>query len=223
MSVAVSLRRLGLLVVCCTLVFSLAGVASTTPTLPTNLHVFDTAGPSGFINPGVLVGFNPQPDPPGDNAAVDLVNPYAPTFDLPSSLFLLGDGSVTILFGIHGPGGDPVSFSLPGSDPMPNSDHRGTYQFDAFVGTQGFQVTLDLSGFAGGWQGFNPQPDPPGFGGQFVGFSFIGDPAMTVHLDALDANGNVVGPYAFTQAPEPASMLLVISGVVGLALRRKRR
>ncbi|HZT78543.1 MAG TPA: hypothetical protein VFA27_17975 [Vicinamibacterales bacterium] len=32
-----------------------------------SMEVVDAAGgTTGFTNPGVLVGFNPQPDPPGD-------------------------------------------------------------------------------------------------------------------------------------------------------------
>jgi PEP-CTERM motif len=213
-------RWIRALLIGCAVLLPCAVFAASTPTLPHNLDYFGTAGPSGYINPGVLVGFNPQPDPPGDNAMPDLTNPYEPVFTQP------GVGEFTILFGIHDSAGSPVSFDLPTGGPIYNSD-KGEYEYNflAAVGSQGFSVVLDLGGFDGSWQGFNPQPDPPGFGGQFVGFSFQStpaDPMMTMQLFALDPNGNSAGPYAFTPAPEPMSLVLLGSGLAGILLRKRQ-
>src|SRR5579871_4293651 len=55
--------------------------SNTSPTLPTHLQYFDTTG--GIINPEVLFGFNPQPDPPGFGPLADLTNPLRPTIIQP--------------------------------------------------------------------------------------------------------------------------------------------
>jgi hypothetical protein len=199
------------------LLSGLAGVpalASTTAiTLPHNLDLFSTTG--GFVNPEVLVGFNPQPDPPGDNASPDLTNPLDPSITQP------GTGTFTILFGMKGPTGDPFSFNATGA---PNSD--GVYQF--FVTGDGsvFKVSFDIGGFNGSWVGFNPQPDPPGFGGSFVGFAFQGDASLqwNVQEGSLDTNGDFVsqGPLGFALVPEPAAVSILGLGLAGIGLARRK-
>lgn len=207
-----------------------------------DLHYFSTSGPGGFINPSVLVGFNPQPEPPGDAVGLNtqsdpsgfqhdppepdlnLSDPTHPTLTQP------GEGTFSILFGIHGPSGDPVTFHLPDGDPILREGH-GYHNFFATIGEQAFRVSFDIGGYTGGWAGFNPQPEPPGdFGGpNSVGFLFTGDPSLTVTLEA--GNGGIddfssAGLYAFTEVsspvPEPGSLGLVGLGVAGIVCSRRR-
>jgi hypothetical protein len=193
MSRALLLRHLAPAAV---LTLAWAGQANASPlgpppiTLPHNLDFLATSGP-GPVDPALLVGFNPQPDPPGDNAAIDLRNPSDPSIDQP------GSGVFTILFGMHGhgPGGDPYSFTVPTGGPL-ISGRLATFKLLAQGDGSVFQASFDISGYTGGWVDFNPQPDPPGFGGSFVGFSFISSPlaldpiySWTLQEGHLDPNG----------------------------------
>lgn len=164
---------------------------------------------SSFLSPEVLVGFNPQPDPPGFSDVVDLANRMDPSIGFSTGTPV----TTTIVFGMHGPGSsDPYSAS-PG---LFTSNSDGTrYVFDETGDGSVFQVTFDISGYTGGFNSFNPQPDPPGD----VGFVFTGDPMMHFHID-LQLPGAGLAPLSFI--PEPASLGLLMMGVGGLmGLRRK--
>src|SRR6266852_425470 len=59
------------------MVAAFAGIASADtlpPTLPHNLHHFDTSGPGG-AEPCWFLGFTPMPDPAGDNQPADQRDP----------------------------------------------------------------------------------------------------------------------------------------------------
>lgn len=174
----------------------------------TPYHYFATTGP-GITNPGVLVGFNPQPDPPGSDARLDLTNPYHPV------LTQDGSGEFTVVFGLRGNSGSPTSFALPLDDP----DIAGRYQFLASVDGQEFRVTFDIGGYLGGWSGFNPQPDPPGYELNFVGFSFQGDPSLSILLESGSSGPGgftSTGTYSFSEeagVPEPGTWLLATLGL----------
>lgn len=187
-----------------------------TPTLPHNLEFFATSGP-GPVNPGVLVGFNPQPDPPGDVARADLTNPIDPSITQP------GVGPFTILFGLGVPGGSPFSFIVPPGGPS----RDGLFSFLATGDGSVFRAGFDISGFAGGWVGFNPQPDPPGdFAGSFVGFEFTGDPTLHWTLEQGLLDGDVFIPFGFKSfavVPEPATLALFGTGLAALIGVRRRR
>jgi len=182
--------------------------------LPHELHVFATSGP-GPVDPAVLVGFNPQPEPPGNVNAVSLRNPVDPSITLP------GRGSFTVLFGMHGPTpGDPYSIA-PGIF-TDHGDGTADYQFAVTGDGSVFQASFDISGYGGGWVGFNPQPDPPGdFGLGSVGFVFDGDPMLTWHIDAPLPGGNEFAPLRFREVPEPAGLGLLLLGA-GAVMRLRR-
>ena len=218
------LRRLGLLAAAAfALLPQFAAAVPYTGELAQDLHFFETA--SGFVNPAVLVGFNPQPEPPGDRSRVDLGNPIQPTITLE------GAGLFTIVFGMHSPGGGggagrPYSFLLPDGDPVVRGDHA-FYQFHAFGDGSVFQISFDIGGFTGGWAGFNPQPEPPGdFGQSFVAFGFIGDPSLAVTIEegTIDNGAFVRDSFlTFREVPEPAGALpLIAFGLFALGCLRGR-
>ncbi len=195
---------------------TISGPPPITAPLPHNLQYFATSGP-GPIDPGVLVGFNPQPDPPGDIAKADLSNPVDP------SITQLGTGNFTILFGLVGPGGTTFSFKVPPGGP--NAD--GVFSFLATGDGSVFRAGFTISGFDGSWVGFNPQPDPPGdYGSSFVGFDFVGDATLHWTLEQGTLNGDLFVPegfLSFTAVPEPAPLAVLGFGLAALTTVRRRR
>jgi hypothetical protein len=191
-----------------------AAALATTPytgALPTGLHSLATTG-SGPINPGVIVGFNPQPDPPGDNPFIDFANPEHP------GITQQGTGVFTIIFGLTGPTGDPFSYQF--GQTAPNSD--GRFSFLALGDGSVFQVNFDVGGLTGSWGSFNPQPDPPGI----IGFGFVGDPTLSWDIvpGTLDANG-AFSPSGdpLIETVEPATIALFGVGLAGIAGMRRRK
>ena len=158
-------------------------------------HGFALIGSGGPINPGVLVGFNPQPDPPGDVLipTISLRNPFAPMithlaasegWQFQLAFTGLGDGGAHLL---------PDAPNADGVDPA-------------------------------SWVGFNPQPDPPGnfLAGQF-NFATPGDPFMGFSL-TIDGTPISFAFVDGGGVPEPAEWVLLIAGfgLVGVILRRRR-
>ncbi len=195
---------------------SLAQAASvvTTP-LPTHLFQFTTTG--GLSNPGVILGFNPQPEPPGlpYGGTLDMSHPTAPSLLLPPAL-----GSYSVLIGLLIPG-NPVRAMDP--QPAPNSD--GNTGFEVTFGDGSvFKIDLHIDGLIGDWASLNPQPLPPGFsalGTSFYGFT--GDPMATISIFELVPNGDPL-PLFFSLVPEPASMaLLTLPLLATVALRRRAK
>jgi hypothetical protein len=163
---------------------ALAGVTppSSGP-LTHNLHAMLLSG-GPFVNPEVLLAFNPQPDPPGDNTVLDLSDPTAPNLLLPAVF-----GTYSLLVGMEGASsGDPYTFNVPGGGPTDIGGGVSAFSFTAAGDGAQFRITLGITGFSSDSGAFNPQPDPPGFG--IAGFTFFGDPGVTAHIYELDANSN---------------------------------
>jgi hypothetical protein len=173
----------------------------------------------GPINPGVIVGFNPQPDPPGDGddgALIALLNPADPVLFSPAR-----GGSFSFLIGLLMPGDGSV---LPLPD-APNGDGMTAERF--MLDGHLFEIGLAFSGPGaidpGSWVGFNPQPDPPGdvLGGAFS-FNVEGDPFMGFNISI---DGNALDFALAPGVPEPSAWGLMLLGFGGLgaALRSRRR
>ena len=190
-------------------------------TFPSGFAGFKLKTSGGPINPGVLVGFNPQPEPPGDagfdqhnppgfRTGISLLNPNVaflnnPTdggaFDFLIALLDLDDGAL-----------------LPAVRP-PNADGFTGFRTDI----KGHDISVSLQ-FGGSeitsfsWGAFNPQPDPPGdWGAGAIGFAH--DPFMAFRM-SVDGN-----PLSFSMTPEPGTWGLMLTGFfgLGLALRARRR
>ena len=194
---------------------SAADAAGAAPnyTVPDGSKGFRFMTQGGVLNPEVLVGFNPQPDPPGFGGSRDLTPGGGPVTRIFSPLSDTGYGFLIALLNV-GPGGmEPLP-------PAPNSDGNTGI---SFLG-DGSVFHLDLN-FAGpgnaiDWAAFNPQPEPPGFwfGAQF-GYPTVGDPVATLSLTEDERRLTLT----LAPVPEPAAwalMLIGVGAIGGLARRR---
>lgn len=182
-------------------------------TFPDGAKGFALASHGGVVNPGVLVGFNPQPDPPGDNTLIGLLIPGNPVLqnDDPGPNYMLE-------FAITGLGPGTIPFPA-----APNTDGRTGFRQE--IGGHTVDVNFAFSGPGpvdpASWVAFNPQPDPPGdvLGGTFAFGGVAGDPifSFTVQLDGRF--------LTFSPAPEPAAWTTMILGfgLLGATLRRRGR
>jgi hypothetical protein len=191
--------------------------------------LFALQASNGPVNPGVEVGFNPQPDPPGEPLTLlDLLDSTRPVLTVPAS----GERSFRFLFAL-GTSGDVSPFELvlePPPDPdrlrIEARDRNGKtlLTIDAFVAfSDGGH--LDPASIVG----FDPQPDPPGAADSIgIDFSFFAPavgagrgvgPFATLSFEMHDAAGGV---FSFKQVPEPATLMSVAMGLALLAGRRSR-
>ena len=189
---------------------------------------------SGAItNPLVLVGFNPQPEPPG--TTLNFSNPLSPTFNV-AGVSQTAEAPLTfqILFAMITPlsitFGDPTALGEPGT--------RGdvsSFNFQARdVGDEVlFDINFNLTTSSGGtvvpgeWVGFNPQPEPPGFpagSGPLFAFNFFFSSlsTATLSLNIQDGDGQALS-FAPAVIPLPAALPLFLTGLAGLALIKRRR
>ncbi len=186
-------------------------------TFPDGSAGFEFLTSGGITNPGVLVGFNPQPDPPGvPTATADLRDPTSPVFDQTSqattylvTVSLLLPGTPSLLL--------PADVIL-GRDGVARVTCDGSV-VPACDGSV-FQISLAFpADDVTSWSSVNPQPDPPGLYFQYLA-TFSGEP--TFALSIMDG-GN---PLTFSPVPEPATWGLMAIGFVSLgafAMRRRAK
>ena len=176
-------------------------------------HLQSHGGPVGAngapLNPGIIVGFNPQPDPPGIPATgIDLRNPDAPILTNTAH-----GGEFSFVLALEGLG--DARIDLP---PAPNAD--GRTRFSQTIGGHLLQGDLAFGGapvVPGSWGAFNPQPDPPG-DVLAADLAFSGDPYASFRL-TLDGQS-----LSFSSAPEPATWAMMLLGASGVgAVVRARR
>jgi hypothetical protein len=190
--------------------------ASTTPgvapnyTFPDGSKGFAFMTTGGLLNPEVLVGFNPQPDPPGFGGSRDMTPGGGRVTQIATPLSDTGYGFLIALLNV----GPDAMEPLP---PAPNSDGNTGIAFMADGSV--FRISLNFAGPGSviGWAAFNPQPEPPGnFVGAQFGYPVAGDPVVTFSLTENER------PLILTLAPAPepvawALMLIGIAGIGGVA------
>jgi hypothetical protein len=171
-------------------------------------YLFDTWG--GTVNPGLIVGFNPQPDPP-----IGGPSPTLSIFDQ-TQIQIVQTGYGQFGFVIAFPG--LTGLLLPAV--KPNSDGKTSLSFTDDNGNV-FNVGLAFAGpgDAGSWTwgAFNPQPDPPGVWAAYQ-ITFAGGPDPSVSL-TLQENGKYLSLGA---APEPSTWAMMLIGFAGLGLAGRR-
>jgi hypothetical protein len=190
-------------------------------------NAFALQGRGGDLDPAVLVGFDPQPEPPGDATELDLADRSAPLLILrnqsnPASGLQLFD----LFFALDVPGEaiTIVPCVLP-SETSPTLELE--VRSDSRTGPLLFSLFFDFATSSGGLVdraslvGFDPQPDPPGeFGASYgltLAFTKLSD--VQVRFTMFDPSGE---PVRFAEVPEPASLLLVGVGLAACAARRRR-
>jgi PEP-CTERM motif len=184
---------------------SASSVAHAVQLLPLEYRALDTSG--GLLNPGVILAFNPQPDPPGI-PILDLADPFEPKFTQPP-----GTGAVFdfVLSFVGLPG-----LLLPAVQ-KPDSDGVTTFTFN--WDDHMFDVGLTFSGPGGvkDWASFNPQPDPPGIWfADVVTFAGAGDPAVALTISENGTN------LSFS-TPEPTTWAMMGLGFAALGFMSLRR
>jgi hypothetical protein len=175
---------------------------------------------NAILNPEVLVGFNPQPDPPGTPPTfLSLVDPTSPVFaNLSPGLAY----SFVISFINFFPP-DPCEMTFPAPDAHGNTG----FSCSGLTGgsPETFDVALNFDGPGGvaDWVAFNPQPDPPGEPvGEMLSFAGLSittteDPTVTL---SISLNGT---PLDFSAIPEPGTLSLFGTALVGFVSWRRRQ
>ena len=188
-------------------------------------YLLQGSGP--VVNPAVLVGFNPQPEPPGDRPVLNLADPAAPQLIRPNRHN--GPTAPQVFDPFLAIGLPAVQLNFRAAlavDPLsPSTLHAQALRP---TGSSMFDIFLDISSSSGGvldpgsLVGFNPQPEPPGdfsLGDAFgASFSITALSDAIVGLRVLDTSGNQL---IFSEVQEPATLVLFGFGLAALGLRRR--
>jgi hypothetical protein len=220
----------------------LAGLAIGSSVAPADAETyFALTSTGGVINPGVYVGFNPQPDPPGvppttlsmDVPTDPLLTAYPPgpcdtacTYRVVMSFSDVGNVTLPAVQ-------TPTQFGVSNGEVFSSFADMTAFRFTALdnnANSHTFDVTLYITGPSNvsSWGAFNPQPDPPGFGFGYQ-FGLVGDPDFdfTICEDGSDAECTGGQFLSFQSAtPLPAALPLFASGIGAMGLfgwRRKRK
>jgi hypothetical protein len=207
-------------------------------------HSFELQTAGGIVNPGVLVGFNPQPDPPvriaefGCPAPVNGLStdiPPGPCLVLHNQHFEAPPFPTFQLFMTMDLPSTHLIF-VPDAIPTDNFSHFHV-EVDGIPAVIGdinpipsklFDVIFDFATSSGGIVdaasavSFNPQPDPPGdftpndWG---MSFAYTGNSDAFVTLHIFDAVGTQL---VLTPTPEPVTLSLIAAGLLSLGLVRRR-
>jgi hypothetical protein len=213
-----------------------AGLTALTGTAEADVYYL-LSSQGAIVNPGIYLGFNPQPDPPGTQNSISLIdatNPvvsYFPPGPCTPSECGAGD-TVDFVMSLVGLGSspaitaplDPVFHVFEADSIFPGYSETS---FSVMAAGHDFEGVIDIfgPGAAVGWSAFNPQPDPPGDGFAFE-FSFPapGDPGLSFALTEDGTPLNFQLQQTF-QTPLPPALPLfatVLAGIGLLGWRSKR-
>ena len=187
--------------------------------LPDGALGFDlvATGNGAPINPGVLVGLNPQPLPPFPDPTSVSLNLGDPTGPIATDTST--GGTFQLQWWMNAAGG----LLFPTSIPAPDANGNTQFTVDGAGGNPLFDVSFHVGPGPvdpASWVMLNPQPLPPKIGYQGFAVQF-GDPtAVEFHVTELQPNGASI-PMTFTLVPEPTSSALIGAGLAAIACRRR--
>ena len=185
---------------------------------PDGITGFHLSTQGGNLNPGVLVGFNPQPDPPGTPLPyLDLSLATHPiiTSECDGSIPGACDGSFRFELALTGLSGYEGHL-LPAVQ-MPSADGLTLLDFTADGSVFVLSMVFSGPGGVSSWASFNPQPDPPGDIIIPYDIIFGGDASVALQLTENGAR------LSFGVVPEPSTWALMALGFATLGVLGYRR